>query len=86
MYALDKNVVDLCIEDEPHGEEEHALGRGVDEAHHVRGDSPGVSLDLETSHIDEVRRLGPGIVQHKVRVNHHSAQIGQQLRGQGTLG
>ena len=75
MYALDKNVVDLCIEDESHGEEEHTLWSGVDEAQQVRGDSPGVSLDLETSHIDEVRRLGPGVVQHKVRVDHHSTYI-----------
>ena len=75
MHQMHSNVVDLCIEDEPHGEEEHALWCGVDEAQHVRGDGPGVCLDLKTSHIDEVRRLGPGIVQHKVRVDHHSAQI-----------
>ena len=81
-----KNAVDLCIEDEAHGEEEDSLGGAVDEAEHVRGDGPGVRLDLQPPDIDEVRRLGPGIVQHKVRVDHNPAQVRQQLRRLGTLG
>ena len=86
FFLVYKNVVDLCIEDESHGEEEDALGRAVDEAEHVRGDGAGVGLDLQTPDVDEVRRLGPGIVQHKVCVDHHSAQIGQQLSRLRTLG
>ena len=79
-------MVDLCIEDESHSKEEDALRRAVDEAEHVRGDGPGVRLDLQAPDIDEVGRLGPGIVQHKVSIYHYSAQIRQQLSRLWTLG
>ena len=73
----------LGIEDETHGEEDQTLVSLIYEPGHVSGNiiTKLVFLDLETSDIDEVWWLRSGVVQDVVSVDHHSAQVGQELLG-----